>query len=55
MRLVKGVLKRCLEVLERLSVDSQWRRMSDIAAALDLPKGAVHRLLTELQSLGWIE
>ncbi|MCY7307093.1 MAG: IclR family transcriptional regulator [Rhodoferax sp.] len=55
MRLVKGVLNRCLEVLERLSVDSQWRRLSDIAAALDLPKGAVHRLLAELQSLGWIE
>ena len=55
MRLVKGVLNRCLDVLERLSVDSQWRRLSDIAAALELPKGAVHRLLTELQSLGWIE
>ena len=55
MRLVKGVLNRCLEVLERLSVDSQWRRLSDIAATLDLPKGAVHRLLGELQSLGWVE
>jgi len=55
MRLVKGLLNRCLEVLERLSVDSQWRRLSDIATALNLPKGAVHRLLGELQSLGWIE
>ncbi len=55
MRLVKGLLNRCLEVLELLSADSQWRRLSDIAAALDQPKGAVHRLLAELQGLGWIE
>ncbi|MEO8859533.1 MAG: IclR family transcriptional regulator [Burkholderiaceae bacterium] len=55
MRLVKGVLNRCLEVLEHLSVDSQWRRLSDIAGALDVPKGAAHRLLTELQALGWVE
>lgn len=55
MRLVKGLLNRCLEVLELLSVDSQWRRLSDIAAALEQPKGAVHRLLAELQSLGWAE
>ncbi|MCP5261612.1 MAG: IclR family transcriptional regulator [Burkholderiaceae bacterium] len=55
MRLVKGLLNRCLEVLELLSVDSQWRRLSDIAAALEQPKGAVHRLLAELQALGWVE
>jgi len=55
MRLVKGVLNRCLEVLELLSVDSQWRRLSDIASMLELPKGPVHRLLAELVSLGWIE
>ena len=55
MRLVKGLLHRCLEVLELLSVDSQWRRLSDVAGALDLPKGPVHRLLAELVALGWIE
>jgi DNA-binding IclR family transcriptional regulator len=55
MRLVKGLLNRCLDVLELLSVDSQWRRLSDIATALDLPKGALHRLLAELTELGWIE
>lgn len=55
MRLVKGLLNRCLDVLELLSVDSQWRRLSDIAAALDLPKGPMHRLLAELSALGWIE
>lgn len=55
MRLVKGLLNRCLEVLELLSVDSQWRRLSEIAVALEQPKGAVHRLLAELQALGWVE
>ncbi|MEP6971441.1 MAG: IclR family transcriptional regulator [Betaproteobacteria bacterium] len=55
MRLVKGLLNRCLDVLELLSVDSHWRRLSDIATALDLPKGPLHRLLAELVELGWIE
>lgn len=55
MRLVKGLLNRCLEVLELLSVDAQWRRLSDISAALALPKGPLHRLLAELVALGWVE
>jgi DNA-binding IclR family transcriptional regulator len=55
MRLVKGLLERCLEVLELLAVDPQWRRLSDIAATLKLQKGPVHRLLSELVVLGWIE
>jgi DNA-binding IclR family transcriptional regulator len=55
MRLVKGLLNRCLEVLELLSMDAQWRRLSDISAALDLPKAPLHRLLSELAALGWVE
>lgn len=55
MRLVKGLLNRCLDVLTLLSADSQWRRLSDIASALELPKGPVHRLLSELSALGWVE
>ena len=55
MRLVKGLLERCLEVLELLAVDPQWRRLSDIAAALALQKGPAHRLLAEMAALGWIE
>jgi DNA-binding IclR family transcriptional regulator len=55
MRLVKGLLERCLEVVELLAVDPQWRRLSDIAAALDLQKGPAHRLLSEMATLGWIE
>ena len=55
MRLVKGLLERCLEVVELLAVDPQWRRLSDIAAALELQKGPAHRLLAEMSTLGWIE
>lgn len=55
MRLVKGLLERCLEVLELLAVDPQWRRLSGIADALGLQKGPTHRLLTEMSALGWIE
>ena len=55
MRLVKGLLNRCLAVLELLSRDSHWRRLSDVAACLDMPKGPLHRLLAEMVELGWIE
>ena len=55
MRLVKGVLERCLEVLELLAADARWTRLSDIAARLDLAKGPTHRLLEQLCELGWAE
>ena len=55
MRLVKGLLERCLEVVELLAVDRRWRRLTDIAATLELQKGPAHRLLTEMATLGWVE
>jgi DNA-binding IclR family transcriptional regulator len=55
MRLVKGLLERCVEVVELLSAAGAPMRLSDIAQALDLPKGAAHRLLQELCALGWAE
>ncbi len=55
MRLVKGLLERCLEAVELLAVDPQWRRLSDIADALNLQKGPAHRLINEMATLGWIE
>ena len=55
MRLVKGLLERCLQVIELLAAEGQWRRLSDIATALDLQKGPAHRLLAEMSTLGWIE
>lgn len=55
MRLVKGLLERCVEVVEMLAAAGAPMRLSDIAQALDLPKGAAHRLLQELCALGWAE
>ena len=55
MRLVKGVLERCLEVLELLAADARGMRLSDIASRLDLPKGPTHRLLAELCEQHWVE
>ena len=55
MRLVKGLLERCLEVVELLAADRQWRRLSDIAGTLGLQKGPAHRLVTEMATLGWVE
>jgi DNA-binding IclR family transcriptional regulator len=55
MRVVKGVLDRSLEVLEFLAAEARWLRLSDIAVRLDLPKGPVHRMLTQLSTLGWVE
>jgi DNA-binding IclR family transcriptional regulator len=55
MRLVKGLLERCVEVTELLAGARAPVRLSDIAQALELPKSATHRLLHELCTLGWME
>ncbi len=55
MRLVKGLLERCVELVEQLSALPDGARLSDLARALDLPKTAAHRLLAELARLGWVE
>ncbi len=55
MRHVKGLLARSVDVVELLAAGSAPLRLSEIAARLDLPKSATHRLLSELVSLGWVE
>lgn len=55
MRLVKGLLDRCVDVTELLAGASGPLRLSDIAQQLDLPKSAAHRLLRELCDRGWME
>ena len=55
MRVVKGVLERCLEVLELLAADARWMRLSAIATRLELPKGPTHRLLAQLCEQRWVE
>jgi DNA-binding IclR family transcriptional regulator len=54
MRLVKGLLERCVEVTELMAGGAGPQRLSDIAQALDLPKSATHRLLRELCAQGWM-
>lgn len=55
MRLVKGLLDRCLEALELLASQPEWMRLSDIALRLDLQNGPAHRLLANLVEQGWVE
>lgn len=53
MRLVKGLLQRCTEVMHRLAAGPAG--VSELAVALEMPKSATHRLLQELVRLGWAE
>lgn len=55
MRVVKGLLHRAAEVLEFMAAAGAPCRLSELAEALGLPKSAVHRLLHELCTLGWVE
>lgn len=55
MRIVKTLLQRCGEVVAFMAASPRPQRLSAIAAALDLPKSATHRLLRELCALGWAE
>ena len=54
MRVVKGLLSRCVAVIELMAASPAPLRLSEIASALDLPKSATHRLLRELVTLGWV-
>jgi DNA-binding IclR family transcriptional regulator len=55
MRVVKGLLERCVETVEALTLAPAGTRLSDLARTLDMPKAAAHRLLSELVRLGWAE
>lgn len=55
MRMVRGLLDRCLEALELLASEANWLRLSHIAIRLELEKGPTHRLLAQLVELGWVE
>lgn len=55
MRVVKGLLERCVATVEALTAAPAGMRLSEIARLLDMPKTAAHRLLAELVRLGWVE
>ena len=54
MRVVKGLLERCVAATELLAGAGGAMRLSDLAVALDLPKAAAHRMLRELCAQGWV-
>jgi DNA-binding IclR family transcriptional regulator len=55
MRVVKGLLERCVTTVEALTLAPTGLRLSDLARELGMPKAAAHRLLAELVRLGWVE
>ncbi len=55
MKVVNPLLERCFEVIELLAEDAQPVRLGVISEKLGLQKGAVHRLLAALCSMGWVE
>src|SRR5665213_3473365 len=55
MKVVNPLLERCFQLIELFAEDSQALRLGVISEKLGLQKGAVHRLLTALCSMGWVE
>jgi len=55
MKVVNPLLERCFQVIELLAEDPQAVRLGVISDRLGLQKGAVHRLLAALCSMGWVE
>ena len=51
---MSGQLERSLNVLEYLVAHPEGSSLSALAAALNLPLSATHRLLTELMRLGYV-
>jgi DNA-binding IclR family transcriptional regulator len=54
MKVVNSFLARCADALELLAPMRDGLGLGEIAAKLDLPKSATHRLLTAMVSVGWI-
>ena len=55
MKVVNPLLERCFELIELLAEEPRSFRLGLISDRLGLQKGAVHRLLTALCSMGWVE
>jgi IclR family acetate operon transcriptional repressor len=55
MKVVNSLLERCFQLIELLAEEPRAFRLGLISERLDLQKGAVHRLLTALCSMGWVE
>ncbi len=55
MKVVNPLLERCFQLIEFLAEEPRAYRLGVISDRLGLQKGAVHRLLAALCSMGWVE
>jgi len=55
MKVVNSLLERCFQLIELLAEEPRAYRLGEISDRLELQKGAVHRLLAALCSMGWVE
>lgn len=55
MKVVNPLLERCFQLIEFLAEEPRAYRLGVISERLGLQKGAVHRLLAALVSMGWVE
>jgi len=55
MKVVNPLLERCFQLIEFLAEEPRAYRLGVISERLGLQKGAAHRLLTALCSMGWVE
>ena len=54
IRSMNGILERTLGILELLAQHGEGLELAAIADQLDIPRSAVHRLLTDLVSCGYV-
>ena len=55
MKVVNPLLERCFQLIEFLAEEPRAFRLGVISEKLGLQKGSVHRLLTALCGMGWVE
>ena len=55
MRVTPSFVERCLSIIELLAEQGRRLKLGDIAQGLEIPKGDLHRLLSILSALGWVE
>ena len=55
MKVVNPLLERCFQLIELLAEQPLAFRLGVISDRLGVQKGAVHRLLTSLCNMGWVE
>jgi IclR family acetate operon transcriptional repressor len=55
MKIVNSLLENALAVLSLLATEARSMRLTEVATRLDLPPSGVHRLLSTLSGLGWVE